>query len=259
MGVWGKARDETRGGWAPQGDPAAVDLSAEMERLAASLGPLAYGQAPGHGRVLQFASARTGEGTSTVAREFARLAAQRLRRPIWLIDTDLTGATQSATISAHPAQYGRMGGAAGGSPDGSSFFTVRPQAVDAGGAPVPPARYLVAHPVGGPNLWVTRFRRELMAPGQSAYVTPGSAYWDVMRRHAELIIIDAPSAEQSQASIMLAPHADATVLVVAADAGDARPPALLKSAMTAAGGRVAGLFFNRCEIESLPILRAITP
>ncbi len=234
-----------------------VDLSSEMARLAAALGPLAHGQAPGHGRVLQFAAARAGEGTSTVAREFARLAAMQLRRPVWLIDLDLPGASQSATIAALPSVYGRMGGAAGGSPDGSAFFTVRPQAVDQAGKPVPSARYLVAHPVGGPNLWVTRFRRELLQPGQAAYVTPGSAYWDVMRRHAELIIIDAPSADQSQASIMLAPYADATVLVVAADAGDARPPALLKSAISAAGGRVAGLFFNRCEVEPLPILGAL--
>ncbi len=234
-----------------------VDLTSEMARLAAALGPLAHAQAPGHGRVLQFASARTGEGTSTVAREFARLAAAQLRRPVWLIDLDLQGAAQSTFIGAHPAVFGAMGGAAGASPDGSAFFTVRPQAMDQAGKPVPAARYLVAHPVGGPNLWVTRFRREMLQPGQAAYVTPGSAYWDVMRRHAELVIIDAPSADRSQASIMLAPHADATVLVVAADAGDARPPALLKSAISAGGGRVAGLFFNRAEIESLPILGAM--
>ncbi len=234
----------------------AIDLSAEMEQLAVSLGPLARAQAPGYGRVLQFAAARSGEGTSTVAREFAWMAASRLGRTVWLIDADLSGPGQINAIAAHPGRYGALGGAAGASPDGSAFFAVRPQAVDAAGAPVPPARYLVAHTAGVPNLWVTRFRREQLQPGQAAYVTPGSAYWDVMRRHAELIVIDAPGADRSQASILLGPHVDATVLVVAADAGDSRPPALLNTAIVSGGGRMAGLFFNRAETQTLPMLRA---
>lgn len=239
--------------------PGAIDLSAEMSRLAHSLGPLARAQAPGHGRVLQFASARSGEGCSTIAREFARMAAVHIQRPIWLIDMDLMGATQFNLISNYPDYFGRMGAAAGASPDGSTFFTVQPPGQDAEGKAIPDARYLVAHPVGGPNLWVTRFRRERLVPGQGVHILPTSHYWDVMRRHAELVIIDAPSAERSQASQMLARHCDATVLVVAADAGEPRPPALLKSAIAASGGKVAGLFFNRVEIEPPRLVRAVLP
>ena len=62
-----------------------VDLTSEMAALWAALGP-----APAHrGRVIQIAAANTGEGVSTVAREYARLAAVRARRPVWLIDGDL--------------------------------------------------------------------------------------------------------------------------------------------------------------------------
>lgn len=250
-----KASAEEGRSWSA-GPGRAVDLSAEMEQLAVSLGPLARAPAPGYGRVLQFAAARSGEGTSTVAREFAWMAASRLGRTVWLVDADLSGPGQINAIAAPPARYGALGGAAGASPDGSSFFAVRPQAVDAAGHPVPPARYLVAHTAGAPNLWVTRFRREQLQPGQTAYVTPGSAYWDVMRKHADLVVIDAPGADRSQAAILLGSYADATVLVVAADAGDSRPPALLNTAIASAGGRVAGLFFNRAEIETLPMLRA---
>lgn len=241
------------------GDSKSLDLTSEMARLAASLGPLAYAQAPGHGRILQFASARRGEGVSTVAREFARFSAHQLRRPVWLVDLDLMNGGQFDTLAANPHRFGRMGGAAGASPDGSVFFTIQPQARDPDGRPVPPARYLVAHPVGGANLWVTRFRRDRLAPGQQVRLTPGSGWWDVMRRHAELIVVDAPSAEFSPAAAMIAPSCDATVLVVAADAGDARSPALLKSAIAAAGGRVAGLFFNRVQVELPPVLRAVLP
>lgn len=240
-------------------DGAGVDMTSEMARLAAALGPLAYAQAPGHGRVLQFAAARRGEGTSTVAREFARFASTQLRRPVWLVDLDLAGSPQYAAMMQNPDRFGRVGSAAGASPDGSCFFTVQPQARDAQGQFVPPARYLVAHPVGGPNLWVTRFRRELLAPGQHAHLVPSQTWWDVMRRHADLIVVDSPSAELSQAAAMLAPSCDATVLVVAADAGESRPPALLKSAITASGGKVAGLFFNRARMEPSTLVKAILP
>jgi len=236
-----------------------VDLTSEMARLAASLGSLASAQAPGHGRVLQFAAARPREGTSTVAREFARFAAAHAQRPVWLVDVDLLSPGQHAAIASRPSHYGRLGAEAAASPDGSIFFTVRPQARDENGAPVPDARYLVAHPVGGPRLWVTKFRRERLTPEQTVHITPTPQYWNALRRHAEMIIIDAPAADRSQASVMLAPFADATVLVVAADAGDARPPAVLKSAINAAGGRTAGLFFNRVEIEPPGFLKSVMP
>jgi Mrp family chromosome partitioning ATPase len=235
-----------------------VDLTAEMARLADSLGDLSKAAAPGFGRVIQFAAARSGEGTSTVAREFARFAAMNAQRPVWLVDLDLINAGQHAHIAARPQIYGRLGGAAGASPDGSIFFNVRPPVRDETGV-VPDARYLVAHPVGGPNFWVTRFRRERLAPGQEAHITPTPEYWNVMRRHAELVVVDAPAAERSQAATLIAPFVDATVLVVAADAGDARPPAVLKSALQTAGGRTAGIFFNRVEVEPPRFLRGVMP
>jgi Flp pilus assembly CpaE family ATPase len=53
-----------------------VDLTAEMEGLRASLGPARAERA----RVVQFVAAVGGEGTSTVAREYARVTAACLRR-----------------------------------------------------------------------------------------------------------------------------------------------------------------------------------
>lgn len=236
-----------------------VDLTAEMAQLADSLGDLARSAAPGFGRVIQFAAARSGEGTSTVAREFARFTAANSQRPVWLVDLDLTGAGQHGYIEARPSVYGRMGAAAGASPDGSIFFQVRPPARDESGAVTPDARYLVAHPVGSSSFWVTRFRRERLLAGQDVAITPTPDYWNMMRRHAELVVVDAPAAERSQAATLIAPFADATVLVVAADARDAGPPAVLKSALQTAGGRTAGIFFNRVEIEPPKFLRGVLP
>ena len=69
-----------------------VDLSAEMAELWGSLGAPAAGRA----RAVQFIAARRGEGTSSVAREFARFAARKAGRSVWLIDLDLFGSPQHA-------------------------------------------------------------------------------------------------------------------------------------------------------------------
>lgn len=234
-----------------------VDLTSEMAQLWASLGPFASAPTPGHGRVLQFVSARAGEGTSTVAREFAVYASHRTRRPVWLVDLDLTRGAQHGVISREKARYGALGAPAAASPDGSVFFTVQPPGRGADGRPFPDARYLVAHPVGGPRLWVTRFRREQLRAEQTVHIVPGAGYWTALRRHAELVVVDAPAADHSRAAVMLAPFVDASVLVVAADDGDAAGPSSLKAAINGAGGRCAGVFVNRVSIEPPGFMKAV--
>jgi Mrp family chromosome partitioning ATPase len=80
-----------------------------------------------------------------------------------------------------------------------------------------------------------------------------------MRKHADLIVVDCPAADRSQAALTIAPFMDQTVLVVAANEPDVRPPSLLRDAVTAAGGRCAGVFFNKVEVERPGFLKAILP
>jgi Mrp family chromosome partitioning ATPase len=230
-----------------------VDLTPEMAQLWGSLGaPL-----PGHARVVQFVAARTGEGTSTVAREFARFASKRVQKAVWLVDLDLLDAPQHRAIAEDVARYGVMGRQSAASPDGSAFFTVQPPTRGPDGRPWPDARYLVAHAVGGSHLWVTRFRREILQPEQRVSVLPTGDYWRALRRHAEIVVIDAPAADRSGAAMAVAPFADFNILVVAADEGDAAGPAALRDAITAAGGRCAGLVFNRAKADPPGFLKAI--
>jgi len=232
-----------------------VDLTAEMAQLLESLGPARPGQA----RVIQLVAATSGEGTSTVARELVRFAAGRARRPVWLIDLDLINSPQYAAVSADPARYGALGRATAASPDGSAFFTIQPPAFGPDGRPWRDARYLVAHPVGGPNFWVTRFRREALIGDQTAHVMPTGDYWNALRRHAELVVIDAPAADRSRVAMTTAPFVDFTILVVAADGADAAGPAALRDAIHAAGGQCAGLVFNRASVETPSFLKAFLP
>jgi Mrp family chromosome partitioning ATPase len=232
-----------------------VDLSAEMSDLWTSLGA----PAPGRPRLIQVAAARGGEGTSTVARELALHASRGGVRSVWLIDLDLLASPQYACIRAEAGRYGSLGPAVAATPDGSMFFTVQPSATDTDGRPWPDAAYLAAYRVGVARLWVTRFRRETLKAGQTVHVLTREDYWQAIRRHADLVIVDAPAADRSHASTILAPFMDQTILVVSADQADVRAPAMLRDAIIEGGGAVAGLFFNRGAVTPPSFLKGLLP
>jgi hypothetical protein len=232
-----------------------VDLTSEMAQLWASLGA----PRPGRGRVIQFVSAASGEGTSTIAREFARFATGRVARPVWLIDLDLLSEGQAGGVAADPRRFGSLGKPTAATPDGSVFFTVQPPLRDSQQRPAPDARYLYAQPAMGGKLWVTRFRRDRIRTGQQVHLLPTGDYWAALRRHADLVVLDAPSADRSSACLTTAPFVDCSVLVVSADQPDTTAPAALRDAIMGAGGRCAGVVFNRAEVEPPPFLKVAQP
>ena len=218
-----------------------VDLTADMATLLTALPPAP----PGRGRVVQFVSARKGEGTSTVVRAYARLAAAHANRPVWLVDADLETQGQMAAVGAHPELFGPLGKAAGASPDGSAFFTVSPPNRNRDGSLTPDAAMFLARPALGKRLWVTRLRRDSMSFDQHARVVPSPYYWRALSRHADEVVIDAPSADRSETALTLAPFADTNVIVLAADETDTALASRLRDAIERAGGRVAGVVLNR--------------
>jgi Mrp family chromosome partitioning ATPase len=232
-----------------------VDLTVEMEKLRASLGPVRAERA----RVLQFVAATGGEGTSTVAREFARISAARARRPVWLVDADLEQQRQLLAVAAESARFGELGEEAGLSPDGSAFFKVEPPLEGRDGRPLPPVRMAFARPALGGRLWVTALRREVLGREQALQIDAAPDYWNALRKHASDIVIDAPAGERSDISIKLAPVADFTVLVVAAETAEPEAALVLRQAIEAAGGRVAGLVFNRAAAAPPRLLRRLAP
>jgi Mrp family chromosome partitioning ATPase len=232
-----------------------VDLATEMAVLAERLGPPPGAAA----RVVQFVSPAAGAGTSTVAREFARYVAATARRGVWLIELDLMKGEQHDHIVENREAYGRVGEPARASPTDAMFFNVTPQIKGADGQPWSDVRYLAAHMVGNGRLWVTRFRREALRPGQTAQILCEPDYWDALRPHADYVVIDAPSADRSAASQAVAPFMDANVLVVSAADRDAGRAATLRDNIAAAGGRCAGMVLTRARPEPPKFLRRILP
>ena len=79
--------------------------------------------AAGRARAIQFVAASGGEGSSTVAREFALYAARTEGFRVWLVDLDLMGQSQAQIIAADPERFGSLGRSAAATPDGSMFFS----------------------------------------------------------------------------------------------------------------------------------------
>ena len=78
-----------------------------------------------------------------------------------------------------------------------------------------------------------------------------------MRRNAEWVVVDAPAVDHATAALTMAPFMDYSVLVVAAEGRDTRGPAALRDAIDQAGGRCAGLVFNRAQIAPPKFVKRI--
>lgn len=229
-----------------------VDLTAEMAGLWTELGA-----APSHrGRLIMFVSAISGEGASTVAREFARLAAVRAEKRAWLVDADLGRQEQQVHMIQRPERFGRAGAVVAGSPDGSSFFSIKPSFVDDAGQRVRPARLLTAKPFLGRRLYTSRFQQEALKAGQNAIILRQGDYWAALAQHADTVIVDVPATDRSDAALMLAPFMDDVVLVVGEKA-DVGPALKLKSQIASVGGRLSGVVINRATYKPPKPLRRL--
>jgi Mrp family chromosome partitioning ATPase len=232
-----------------------VDLNSEMETLRQALGPPSARAA----KLVQFVAAKGGEGTSTIAREFAFAVAAHSQRGVWLVELDVMAGEQHAVLASDPGEYGALSEAVKASPDNSMFFSVDPPVKGVDGKPWPSARYLDAYPIGGRRFWVTRFRREALRAGQSVQILSKGDYWDALRGFADYVVVDAPALERSRAAAAVARHMDATVLVVAAGSADRTAPSRAREAIEDAGGRCAGVVFNKAPEEPPAFVRRLVP
>jgi len=228
-----------------------VDLTREMADLMSALGK----PQGSRGRVLMFVSAFSGEGVSTMAREYARCEAAFAKKPVWLIDADLHAQSQMKALADDPARFGPPGKLAIASPDGSVFFRTVPPGRDADGQPIGDDRYLVARPFLDRRLWVTRLRENRLATGQRVKVQPKPDYWQALRGYAQTVIVDAPSLDRATAALQLAPFMDGVILVVSETQGDVQGRVDLKADIEDAGGRLLGMVYNRARQPAKGLVR----
>jgi Mrp family chromosome partitioning ATPase len=201
-----------------------MNLTSDLTELVDRLEPIA--RPGGQGRAMMVMGARPGAGASTVARELARLSAQRSQRGVWLYDLDFSSNSQAAATRAQGATFDAGFGRA-------PFWTLRGE----GGRARIVARQSVIR-----DLFVTELQSENNAV-RSVGLRSSPEYWDAVRQSIDMAIIDAPG--NSRAPLSLVGDLDGVILVA-----DARDPnydglAARRAAIEEHGGIVAGLILNR--------------
>jgi Mrp family chromosome partitioning ATPase len=228
------------------------DLSSEMAALAERLGP-----APGAvARRVMFVAPEPGEGASTLARAFALEVAKTAVRPVWLVELDLMKGEQHGVIGADAESYGRLGDPVRASPNHAMFFSVAPRIDE---EPGHDASFLAAYAVGRSRLYVTRFRRERLAPGQTPRILPTADYWEAIAAHSEYVVVDAPAWSRSKVAGVVAPFMDVNLLVVSADKRNPDMAEAAKRGLETAGGRWSGVVVNRAPKPPPRLIRTLAP
>jgi protein-tyrosine kinase len=191
--------------------PTAVELAPLLSAVRPLLGD-------GRGAVLHFVAAAAGEGTSTIAREFALLAGTTGRRRTLLID----GARRD--------------------PQTARFFncdTTRGliDAILTGGDKAGPQS-----PVAGTSLSVACLVGT-RGNGPADAVTVSTLYQQ-LRGQFELIIVDCPAVESGEYSTLLPEETDGIFLVIRAEATRPAVIAHSKALVEQAGGHFLGAVLN---------------
>jgi Mrp family chromosome partitioning ATPase len=219
-------------------------LHDEMARLFAVLNPPLN---EGRGRVLQFVAAQPGEGVSTIAREFARVAALQSPDNVLLLDLNTTGQGQYEFFKEIERRDHSLtvGEALDIGVDPAGLWRAVSETQHHDRVLLPQGDLVSFHRIGSTRLLVSRFNREVLYDGQTAQVTNRPAFWDELREAVNFTIVDSPASSRSIDGIAVSTMMDAVVLVVEAES--TRVPVIedLRDRLRARGAHLAGVVFNK--------------
>lgn len=183
---------------------------------------------------VQFVAANAGDGTSSIARDFALVAAMRAHDRVLLLDL----ASPLNDQFSHATERGIVGGPAA-IPDAELGLPVEGPPGEQGGTA---HTWLRFHRVRNSSLFITERRTEA-SPSEEP---PGMAqFWDKMRGEFELVVVDSPALSESFDPAMVANQMDAVILVINAETTRAPVARNLRDRLMEVGGPVIGVVLNR--------------
>jgi Mrp family chromosome partitioning ATPase len=229
VGVYEALQRVRRGGYdralpgeQPTREPDAPPTMRATGPIAAELMPLLSAVRPlldsGKGAVLHFVAAAAGEGTSTIAREFALLAATSGRRRTLLIDASRQDPETARFFGCDTAR-GLIDGVWIGSEEADLHRTVTGTSLS--------VVCLVGSRGDGPPDAVTL-----------------TALYEQLRSEFELIVVDCPAMDSGEYSTLLPEETDGIFLVIRAEG--TRPAVIshAKALVEQAGGHFLGAVLN---------------
>lgn len=216
-------------------------LADEMTRLFFVLNPPVEEEGSVY---IQFIGASPGEGVSTLAREFANVAARLIEGRTLLLDLNLTGGSQFDSFETDEIRIriGEPGPATdfGGEHHIDEIWTYRGED-DA----VPHDPLLTIHPVGELDLYVNRVNRQIVEDMGRPRINNSNQFWKSLGDSFKFIVIDSPSPMVSYDGLAVSKFCDASLLVVSAE-HTRRPVAVaLRNQILDNEGHIGGVVFNR--------------
>ncbi len=172
-------------------------------------------------RVLQFLGSRAGEGTSTVVREFARIAAERIGRSVLLMDADRYQGTLTRFYSVASER---------------SWIDVLHESGEVGRA---------IHRVSESDLFFSPACNSSV-PTPDLFNSPRfEGFWANLKLKFDLVLIDSPPLTVSPDALALASKVDGVVLVVEAEKTKWRTARHVREQIERVGGNILGVVFNK--------------
>jgi len=171
-------------------------------------------------KVILFLSAKEGEGTSTIVREFARVAAKKLGKLVFLLDSGLNAPKKCLFLHITPEcgweELAREGaGVVEDARCGEMDLEMCPTDLLSGDGPI-------------------------------NFYTPNILdFWQSLRQKYDLVLIDSASASSSPDGIEIARRVDGVVLVVEAEKTRWQVVENLKEKIENSGGNILGVVFNK--------------
>jgi protein-tyrosine kinase len=172
-------------------------------------------------RVLQFVGSRPGEGTSTIAREFARIAAERIGHKVLLVDADRYEGTQSKFYSVE-SKY--------------SWMKALEESAEVGRA---------IHQVNDSSLFVSPACNS-GTPTPELFNSPRfDGFWANLKLNFDLVLIDSLPLSTSPDASAIASKVDGVILVLEAEKTKWRTARHVRERMERVGGNILGIVFNK--------------
>jgi protein-tyrosine kinase len=171
--------------------------------------------------VIQFIGSRKGEGTSTLVREFAIVAAQHSTKPVLLVEADLI----------NPSQYKTFGIAAKPPLD---HVLKEGKALDG-----------VVSQIDKSNLFLATLSSKTQSALTDRTFLRPSEMWEMVRDQFSLILIDSSPASITSDSLALCETVDGIVLVVEAEKTRAVVAKNVRDLILMREGNLLGIVFTR--------------
>ena len=172
-------------------------------------------------RVVQFIGSRAGEGTSTIVREFARIAAERVGRSVLLLDADRYQGTQSRFFSV-ASQY--------------SWINALQESGEVGSA---------IHRVGESELFFSPASNSRDTTPELFDSPRFEGFWANLKLKFDLVLVDSPPLTVSPDALALVSKVDGVVLVVEAEKTRWRTARNVTEKIERVGGKILGIVFNK--------------